>query len=70
MYDFEFLFWKNKFQYKKFEKLLLLYLEKKSIFRFNKWMINFMDLNYGVILWEKIYIMWIFLKIEMHMGMD
>lgn len=32
--------------------------------------INFMGLNYGVKLWEKIYIMRIFLEIEMHMGMD
>lgn len=33
-------------------------------------MINFMGLNYGVKLWEKIDIMRIFLEIEMHMGMD
>jgi hypothetical protein len=33
-------------------------------------MINFMGLNYGVKLWEKIYIIRIFLKIEMQMGMD
>jgi len=68
MYDFKFLLWQNKIQYKKFERYY--YCIKKNIFRFrfNKWI--YVHQFYGFKLWEKIHIMRIFLEIEMHIGMD
>jgi hypothetical protein len=67
MYDFEFLFDKIKFSTRYLKAIIIVFTNNIFRFRFNKWMKKFMGLNYGVKLWD---IMRIFLKIEMHTGMN